>query len=81
MPVTKTFPIIDESAYHSSVVPVGAVALNVTDPLPHLAALTDAVTAVGKAFKVAVTAVRDKDIHPLVVFLAAAKTVFVPVVV
>ena len=48
-PVPKTVPIVDESANQLNVVLAGTVALKVTDEDPQPAALTDTVTAVGKA--------------------------------
>lgn len=81
VPVPNTVPVVDESANQLKVVPAGAVALKVTAAFPQLDALTETVTAVGNTFNVAVTAVRVADKQPLVVFLAAAYSVLVPVVV
>ena len=72
VPVANTVPVTDESANQLNVVLAGAVALNITAALPQRDALTDTVTAVGKALYVATTAVRVADTQPPVVFLAAA---------
>jgi hypothetical protein len=80
-PVPSTVPVVDESANQASVVPVGAVALSVTEEVPQAAPATDVVTADGSALMVAVTAVLVADTQPAVMFLAAAYSVFTPVVV
>ena len=81
VPVPKTVPVVDESANQLSVVLAGAVALKVTAAFPQAEPLTDAVTAVGNALIVAVTAVLVAEIHPAKIFLEAAYSVFTPVVV
>ncbi len=53
------------------VAPVEGVALIATVPVPQRLLLVEAVT-VGKAFTVAVTAVRDDDTQPVVVLRAWA---------
>jgi hypothetical protein len=72
VPVARTVPVVLESANHFRVVPVGAVALSVSEASPQLDAPTEAVTAVGSALMIADTAVRVADKQPLVVFLDAA---------
>jgi hypothetical protein len=56
--------------YQSIVQPLGAVALKVTTPVPHRELLLAPVGAAGTAFTVAVTAVRDADTQPVVLFRA-----------
>ena len=56
-----------ESAYQSSVKP-GAVAVSITVPLPHLDAEV-VVGAAGGTPKVAITAVLEVEVQPVVVFL------------
>jgi hypothetical protein len=53
--------------YQSIVHPLGAVALNVTVPLPQRELALGLVGAVGAAVTVAVTANRDDDTHWVVV--------------
>lgn len=72
VPVPRIVPVVEESANHFSVVPVGAVALNDTVPAPQLVPLTDTVTAVGNALYVATTAVRVAETQVPEVLLAAA---------
>ena len=72
VPVPNTAPVVDESANQLNVVPVGAVALNVTDDVPHDVPLTVVATAVGNALYVATTAVLVDDTQPPLVFLASA---------
>jgi len=81
VPVASNVPVVLESANHFKVVPVGAVALSVSEASPQLEAPVDTVTAVGSALMMADTAVRVAETQPLVVFLEAAYSVLVPVVV
>jgi len=60
-----------DALYQSTVLPAATVAPMVTEPDPHLEALS-AEGAAGTAFTVAVTAVLVAEIHPVVVFLAWA---------
>ena len=70
-PPARTVPPL-AAEYQSIVVPTGLVAEMVTVPGPHLEPLTGNVGAVGNGLIVAVTAVRVKDLQPVVVFLASA---------
>jgi hypothetical protein len=58
--------------YQSIVQPLGAVALNVTVPLPQRELALGLVGAAGTAFTVAVTVNRDEDTQFVVVFRAWA---------
>ena len=68
VPLAKTDPPVD-AAYQSMVVPLGAVAERTTVPVPQREPSMGEVAAVGKAFTVAVTAVREADKQPVVEFL------------
>ena len=70
-PPARTVPPL-ATEYQSIVVPTELVAEMVTVPGPHLEPLTGNVGAVGNGLIVAVTAVRVKDLQPVVVFLASA---------
>jgi hypothetical protein len=69
-PLTRTVPV--EEVYQSIVQLAAGVALKVTVPEPQRALLLAAVGAAGTAFTVAVTAVRDADTQPVVLFRACA---------
>jgi len=60
VPFVKTFPPV-AAAYQSTVIPVGVVALMITDPVPHLEPAVPAVGTAEIAFTVAITAVRGVD--------------------
>ena len=66
----KTVPPTATS-YHATVPPVGAVAVSINVPGPHLVA-PFAAGADGKAFTVAVTVNLPVDKHPAKIFLACA---------
>ena len=72
VPVPNTVPVVDESANQLKVVPIGAVALKVTDDAPQAVPLTVVDTAVGNALYVATTAVLVDDIQPPLMLLAVA---------
>ncbi len=72
VPAFKRVPAVDAS-YQSTVVPVAAVADNVTVPVPQRVALSGAVATAGAALTVADTVNRVADIQPPDVFLACAK--------
>ena len=60
-----------DAAYHASVLPDVAVALNATVPVPHLAASV-ATGAAGRGFTTTTTGLNNADKQPVVRFLACA---------
>jgi len=57
VPLANTVPNV-AAAYQSTVIPLGVVALMITDPVPHLEPAVPAVGTAGTAFTVANTGVR-----------------------
>jgi hypothetical protein len=70
-PVPNNVPPAD-ALYQSIVVPAALVAEIVTEPGPHLEALTGDVAPAGTALMDAVTAVLLAETHPVLVFLVCA---------
>jgi hypothetical protein len=70
-PVPNNVPPLD-ALYQSIVVPDALVAEIITEPGPHLEALTGEVATAGIALTMAVTAVRLEETQPVVVFLVCA---------
>jgi len=71
VPVPTSVPTV-AAVYQSMVVPAGAVADMVTDPVPHLEPLTGEVAAPGLGFTVAITATLEEAKQPVVVLRACA---------
>ena len=69
-PLTRELPV--EDVYQSMVQPLGTVALKVTAPEPQRLLALAPVGALGALFTVPVTANRDEDTQPVVVFRAWA---------
>jgi len=70
-PVPNNAPPV-AALYQSMVVPAALVAEMVTEPGPHLEALTGEVAGAGTALMIAVTAVLLAETHPVLVFLVWA---------
>ena len=73
VPEPNNVLVVDESEYHSSVVPVGTVAVSVDTPEPQTADAAAVVTAAAAGFTVLGTVARVADIQPYELTDAAYK--------